>query len=881
MARNRFLSLCLAILLVFTAIPFMAVPAQAQLNFSGLNRGQQYYIKLIGSHARADYYKTDILASVTVTQAVYEGGFGAYSLPIGGNNLFGIKAYSSWNGQVYDATKNMLYNSYSDFLLGLGLLRSNEVSAWRAHDSWADSVKVHSSLFTENDNYAAVVGEKNYKTALQAIVDGGYCNDNGYVQHSITILEKYGLQHFDDITPDSDGIVALTANDERVYLDIGKTHNMKITYYPSGKTPSEVTYSSDRPEIAKVDANGEITAVSHGMALITAKLANGREACCIVYVDCNATIMDENVVVRKSPSTSADSLNKIYRGWPVKTLDQTVYVDDAGNEFLKIKGCNNKGEVVEGYVLSEFVYLKNRKVSAITVVKDDVTLTPNQKYTVVATVAPADATDATLTWTSSNTAVATVDAKGIVTAKATGKAIITASTKGGVKKSVNVNVASKANDYNAIIVATDSLRVRSLAAWSAGSLGSINFLSQVTVKGEPKGYWYEIAGTTNRDKQVEGYVYSTYIQLVPSGKTVSYLDSVPSVSVYKTADTYSEKLGTLASGGRIAVVGGETNGWNYVIGKSASGDAIYGYAKLDGSGDIVDDTPSTGETVNGWYGRVVTNGTLNVRKSPSTAGAILGEFNPQQQIVIFGEENGWYKVKGKDTNGADVVGYASADYIDVLYNGEVTGIDDNLNVRAQPSTSGDIVGKLKNATKVTVVGEIENNWYQVETDSIKGYCSADYIKINGKIFVTVDLPSNNESFSIKDGNLTINNKVLKGVNPKTTAKALLGKFTGNVGIYNASGAKLGDGEFVTTGCQIRVTTNGKTETVATVCITGDVNGNGELDSMDYVLIRRAFFGTYSLTDVYLQSALVSGEPTLCVMDYIFVKRAYYGTYKFN
>ena len=58
----------------------------------------------------------------------------------------------------------------------------------------------------------------------------------------------------------------------------------------------------------------------------------------------------------------------------------------------------------------------------------------------VATVAPADADDQTITWTSSDEAVATVDAEGVVTAVATGTATITATAANGVSATCVVTV---------------------------------------------------------------------------------------------------------------------------------------------------------------------------------------------------------------------------------------------------------------------------------------------------------------------------------------------------------------------------------------------------------------------------------------------------------
>ena len=57
---------------------------------------------------------------------------------------------------------------------------------------------------------------------------------------------------------------------------------------------------------------------------------------------------------------------------------------------------------------------------------------------------------------------------------------------------------------------------------------------------------------------------------------------------------------------------------------------------------------------------------------------------------------------------------------------------------------------------------------------------------------------------------------------------------------------------------------------------GDINGNKEIDSMDYVLLKRAYFGTYKLSDISVGDLNSSGK--IDSMDYVFLKRAYFGTY---
>jgi uncharacterized protein YjdB len=78
---------------------------------------------------------------------------------------------------------------------------------------------------------------------------------------------------------------------------------------------------------------------------------------------------------------------------------------------------------------------------------DDITLdqtslemTRWQEVTLVATVTPDNATDKDVTWSSSNTRVATVDSYGTVTAVGGGTAIITATTHNGITASCSVTV---------------------------------------------------------------------------------------------------------------------------------------------------------------------------------------------------------------------------------------------------------------------------------------------------------------------------------------------------------------------------------------------------------------------------------------------------------
>jgi len=62
-------------------------------------------------------------------------------------------------------------------------------------------------------------------------------------------------------------------------------------------------------------------------------------------------------------------------------------------------------------------------------------------------------------------------------------------------------------------------------------------------------------------------------------------------------------------------------------------------------------------------------------------------------------------------------------------------------------------------------------------------------------------------------------------------------------------------------------------------LLGDVNGNGTLDTMDYSLLKRVYFGIYNTSN--LDAGDINGNGGLDTMDYSLLKRVYFGIYSIN
>lgn len=201
-------------------------------------------------------------------------------------------------------------------------------------------------------------------------------------------------------------------------------------------------------------------ALSMAMASVTANAATKKPK--KIYLKATSTTVDikgkVKVSVKKvSPKKASKSVKWKSSNKKIATVSKSGYVTGKKKGTVKITATSKKRKKVKKTIK---IKVTNLKAKSVTLNKKSASLLKGEKTQVKATVkGQTGFYNQGVTWKSSNTSVATVTSKGIVTAKKAGKATITATEKGGSKKAtcsvtVQPDLVVDANAKTVTITAT-------------------------------------------------------------------------------------------------------------------------------------------------------------------------------------------------------------------------------------------------------------------------------------------------------------------------------------------------------------------------------------------------------------------------------------------
>ena len=243
----------------------------------------------------------------------------------------------------------------------------------------------------------------------------------------------------------------------------GTSGTLSATVYPSNATDKSLTWSSSNTNVATVDSNGVVTATGPGSATITVRTNDGgKTASCAVtvvqkyYLDLNGLLNGVNQTTLAGLGMADVYVNGVLRAddvedycvlWPAGTTYEVtdIHAYD-GKLYLGSSTEAALSGTITGNTSVRLAFVTKVPVTGVTLNKTSLTLNKGASETLTATVSPSNATNKSVTWSSSNTSVATVDSNGKVTAVSAGSTTVTVKTNDG-GKTATCAVTVKSNTY--------------------------------------------------------------------------------------------------------------------------------------------------------------------------------------------------------------------------------------------------------------------------------------------------------------------------------------------------------------------------------------------------------------------------------------------------
>ena len=255
---------------------------------------------------------------------------------------------------------------------------------------------------------------------------------------------------------EDDSVTSITLNvKSKITMYTGSSKTIKITAVkPKGGT-TNASYKSSAPDVVKVSSKGTMKAQKAGKATITVTSSANKNVSKKIEVtvkDLAKNTTQNKVVIpldkkksfRLSLAVKASNLTFRSGKKSVATVDGkgVIKAKKKGTAKVAIRG---KRGAVKGAKQVLTVYVSEKSVKKVALNKSQKTLQTGKSFQLKTTVKPASAANV-VTFKSSKSSVASVNANGKVTAKRKGTAKITATTVDGKRKAVCTVIVTDATE---------------------------------------------------------------------------------------------------------------------------------------------------------------------------------------------------------------------------------------------------------------------------------------------------------------------------------------------------------------------------------------------------------------------------------------------------
>jgi uncharacterized protein YjdB len=234
------------------------------------------------------------------------------------------------------------------------------------------------------------------------------------------------------------GVTSITLDKTTAYVRLGESDLTLVpTVNPINATNKSIAWTSSNSSIATVDSNGTVHAVAYGSVTITATSVQDptKVARCTVIVPVPATgvtVTSSSTVVKMGSTLTLGTTIA-----PTTATIKTVTWSSSNESIAKVSSTGVVTPVATGTVTitakttdGGFTATKDLTViygvTSITLDKTTASIKlSGTDITLITTINPTNATDKSVKWTTSNSAIVTVDSNGKLHAVGLGNATIT------------------------------------------------------------------------------------------------------------------------------------------------------------------------------------------------------------------------------------------------------------------------------------------------------------------------------------------------------------------------------------------------------------------------------------------------------------------------
>ncbi len=430
-------------------------------------------------------------------------------------------------------------------------------------------------LVTPEDATYKTLTYSSSDSSIISVDETGLINALKEGSSTITVTSKGGVKievSFNVLIPVSEISCDIT---DRHQIERGSSYDLSahITVLPANASNKEVEYLSSDESIATVDETGLITTLAKDNFSITVTSKDSDLISKTIYFISYVSVKSIDISSLEGQKTIYDKgtldLKNLVKVLPVDATNTNITFESSNSDILTVNENGlvealSSGKAVITIKASDDVSASIEiesyiKVTSIDVALDDTKIEKGSTLDLASliTIAPIDATNKTLTYTSSNSSIISIDDKGLITGLAQGKSTITIH-QADIEKEITLDCVVSVTGIEKVNESTLSSRIE-----KGETLDIKNYFNVLPLDATNKNVLYTIDDTSIATVSDDGIIssinkghftltittvdgaYSTNFELEVYVTVKDIYVEVPETHVFKVNETYQIKAHVL------------------------------------------------------------------------------------------------------------------------------------------------------------------------------------------------------------------------------------------------------------------------------------------------------------------------------------------------